>query len=149
MNLVIKSNAQGALEAVIYMLKQIPQKKVALQVLSAGVGEITETDVAFASTTKALILGFDTTFAPGAKQAANRLNVFAHEMHSTKDSNCWNKGAQQDEKLRKIKKRELDTEDLDREIHCGRKVSQKKEDFWMILCSDKNPLLACLLEISG
>ena len=79
LNLVIKSNAQGALEAVIYMLKQIPQKKVALQVLSAGVGEITETDVAFASTTKALILGFDTTFAPGAKQAANRLNVFAHE----------------------------------------------------------------------
>ena len=79
LNLIIKSNTQGSLEAVLHILEQIPQNKVTLQILSASPGEITETDVTFASTTKALVLGFDTTFAPGAKQAATRLNVLTQE----------------------------------------------------------------------
>lgn len=79
LNLVIKASTQGSLEAVLNILQKIPQKKVILKLVSASLGEITETDVIFASTTKAIIIGFDTTMAPGAKQAANRLNILIHE----------------------------------------------------------------------
>nr|YP_010336780.1 translation initiation factor 2 [Stylonema alsidii]UNJ15186.1 translation initiation factor 2 [Stylonema alsidii] len=79
LNLVIKASTQGSLEAVLNILQKIPQKKVILKLVSASLGEITETDVIFASTTKAIIIGFDTTMAPGAKQASNRLNILIHE----------------------------------------------------------------------
>lgn len=75
LNVILKANAQGILEAIIDIIKEIPQDKIVAKVLSYGLGEITETDVAFASTTNAIIIGFDTTLAPGAKQASSRLGV--------------------------------------------------------------------------
>nr|YP_010338523.1 translation initiation factor 2 [Rhodaphanes brevistipitata]UNJ18473.1 translation initiation factor 2 [Rhodaphanes brevistipitata] len=78
-NIIIKSNTQGSLEAVFQMIKEIPQSKVAIKILSAAPGEITETDVLFASTTKSVIIGFDTTLAPGAKVTASRLGIIILE----------------------------------------------------------------------
>nr|YP_009296901.1 translation initiation factor 2 [Bangiopsis subsimplex]AOM66244.1 translation initiation factor 2 [Bangiopsis subsimplex]ARO90394.1 initiation factor IF2 [Bangiopsis subsimplex] len=79
LNLIIKSNNKGSLEAILQMIKEIPQQKVAVKVLSAAPGEITETDILFASTTEAIVMGFDTTLAPGAKSTASRLNIQIYE----------------------------------------------------------------------
>nr|YP_010335797.1 translation initiation factor 2 [Chroothece richteriana]UNJ14203.1 translation initiation factor 2 [Chroothece richteriana] len=78
-NVIVKSNTQGGVEAICHVIQQLPQTKVQVKILSASAGEITETDVVFASTTKSVILGFCTTMAPGAKTAAVRLNIAIHE----------------------------------------------------------------------
>lgn len=75
LNILIKSSTQGSLEAVLEIINQIPQKKVRIKILSAAAGEITETDILYASTTQAKVIGFDTTLAPGARNAATRLEV--------------------------------------------------------------------------
>nr|YP_010336386.1 translation initiation factor 2 [Goniotrichopsis reniformis]UNJ14792.1 translation initiation factor 2 [Goniotrichopsis reniformis] len=79
LNLIIKSSTQGSLEAVLKVLYGIPQNKVTLKVVSATLGEITETDVILASTTKAIIVGFDTNLGQGTRQAANRMEILIKE----------------------------------------------------------------------
>nr|YP_010336582.1 translation initiation factor 2 [Rhodospora sordida]UNJ14988.1 translation initiation factor 2 [Rhodospora sordida] len=79
LNLIIKSSTQGTLEAVLQVIQDIPQTKVTLKVVSAALGEITETDISFASTTKAIIVGFDTSLAQGARQASSRLGISIYE----------------------------------------------------------------------
>nr|YP_010338328.1 translation initiation factor 2 [Bangia atropurpurea]UNJ18278.1 translation initiation factor 2 [Bangia atropurpurea] len=73
--LIIKTDNQGSTEAILDSLSQFPQSKVQLNVLSILPGEITATDVELASTTNSSLIGFNTNFAPGAKQAAAKLNV--------------------------------------------------------------------------
>ncbi|TSC75378.1 MAG: translation initiation factor IF-2 [Parcubacteria group bacterium Gr01-1014_30] len=58
LNLVLKADALGSLEAVEEVLKNLPQEKVGLKILRSEVGQISETDVKLASHTKAVILAF-------------------------------------------------------------------------------------------
>lgn len=74
-SLIIKTDNQGSTEAILDSLSQFPQSKVQLNVVSIMPGEITATDVELASTTNANLIGFNTNFAPGAKQAAAKLNI--------------------------------------------------------------------------
>nr|YP_010336188.1 translation initiation factor 2 [Chroodactylon ornatum]UNJ14594.1 translation initiation factor 2 [Chroodactylon ornatum] len=78
-NVIVKSNTQGGVEAICHVIQQLPQSKVQVKIVSALAGEITETDVVFAATTKSVILGFCTTMAPGARQASVRLNIAIYE----------------------------------------------------------------------
>nr|YP_009237353.1 translation initiation factor 2 [Wildemania schizophylla]AKS28400.1 translation initiation factor 2 [Wildemania schizophylla] len=73
--LVIKTDNQGSTEAILDSLSQIPQSKVQLNILSIYPGEITATDVELAYTTNAELIGFNTNFAPGARQAAVKFNI--------------------------------------------------------------------------
>lgn len=75
LNLVLKADVQGSVEAILGSLKQLPQNEVQVRVLYAAPGEITETDVDLAAASSAVIIGFNTTLAPGARQAADRLGV--------------------------------------------------------------------------
>jgi len=74
-SLIIKTDNQGSTEAILDSLSQFPQSKVQLNVLSILPGEITATDVELASTTNSSLIGFNTNFAPGTRQAAAKLNV--------------------------------------------------------------------------
>ena len=74
-NLVIKTDIQGSVEAIISSINQIEQEKVKIRVLYASPGEITETDVDFADASKSVILAFNTSLAPGAKKVARHLGV--------------------------------------------------------------------------
>nr|YP_009244776.1 translation initiation factor 2 [Pyropia pulchra]AMK97018.1 translation initiation factor 2 [Pyropia pulchra] len=74
-SLIIKTDNQGSTEAILDSLSQFPQSKVQLNVVSIMPGEITATDVELASTTSANLIGFNTNFAPGAKQAAAKFNI--------------------------------------------------------------------------
>jgi len=79
LNLLLKADVQGSVEAILGALEQLPQKEVQVRVLLAAPGEITETDVDLASASDAVIVGFNTTLASGARQAADRAGVDIRE----------------------------------------------------------------------
>jgi translation initiation factor IF-2 len=79
LNLIVKADVQGSLEAIINALNQLPQNQVQLRLLFAAPGEITETDVDLAAASDAVILGFNTTLASGARQTADQTGVDIRE----------------------------------------------------------------------
>jgi len=75
LNLILKADVQGSVEAILAALQQLPQNEVQIRVLLAAPGEISETDVDLAAASGAVLIGFSTTLAPGARQAADRQGV--------------------------------------------------------------------------
>ncbi len=57
-NLILKADVLGSLEAIEEVLMNLPQEEGKLRILKSGVGEITEGDVKLAQSSKAKILGF-------------------------------------------------------------------------------------------
>lgn len=58
LNLILLADVQGSLEALQVSLKKIKSDKVIVNIISTGVGEISESDVQLAATSKAVIIGF-------------------------------------------------------------------------------------------
>jgi translation initiation factor IF-2 len=79
LNLILKADVQGSVEAILGALQQLPQKEVQIRVLLSAPGEITETDVALAAASGAVIVGFNTTLATGARQVADQEGVDIRE----------------------------------------------------------------------
>jgi translation initiation factor IF-2 len=81
LRIVVKADTQGSVEAIVEALKKIESDKVTLEVLHSDVGTITENDVALASASKAVILGFhtrlDSTAAEKAKHAGVQVKLYA------------------------------------------------------------------------
>jgi translation initiation factor IF-2 len=75
LNLILKADVQGSVEAILGSLQQLPQNEVQIRVLMSAPGEITETDVDLAAASGAVIVGFNTTLASGARAAADREGV--------------------------------------------------------------------------
>jgi len=75
LNVVLKADVQGSVEAIVGALSQIPDDKVKLEIAHAGVGNITESDVLLASASDALILGFNVRPDAGAKAKAKHDGV--------------------------------------------------------------------------
>ncbi|WP_343192451.1 translation initiation factor IF-2 [Buchnera aphidicola (Taiwanaphis decaspermi)] len=59
LNIILKTDVQGSLEAISESLVQLSDKKVKIKIISKGVGSIRETDVNLALASKAIILGFN------------------------------------------------------------------------------------------
>jgi len=78
---VVKADTQGSVEAIVEALKKIESDKVSLEILHSDVGTITENDVALASASKCVILGFhtrlDSTAAEKAKHAGVQIKLYA------------------------------------------------------------------------
>ena len=78
---VVKADTQGSVEAIVEALKKIESDKVSLEILHSDVGTITENDVALASASKAVILGFhtrvDSTAAEKSKHAGVQIKLYA------------------------------------------------------------------------
>ena len=79
LNLILKGDVQGSVEAIIGSLRQIPQNEVQIRMLLATAGEITETDIDLAAASNAVIIGFNTTYASGARQAADDAGIDVRE----------------------------------------------------------------------
>ncbi|MDT9340851.1 translation initiation factor IF-2 [Trichodesmium erythraeum 21-75] len=79
LNLILKGDVQGSIEAIVAALRQLPQKEVQLRLLLSGAGEVTETDIDLAAASEAVIIGFNTTMASGARQAADAAGVDVRE----------------------------------------------------------------------
>ncbi|MBW4626441.1 MAG: translation initiation factor IF-2 [Brasilonema octagenarum HA4186-MV1] len=79
LNLILKGDVQGSVEAIVGSLRQIPQNEVQIRLLLSAAGEITQTDIDLAAASGAVIVGFNTTYASGARQAADEAGVDVRE----------------------------------------------------------------------
>ena len=79
LNLILKADVQGSVEAILGSLEQLPKEEVQVRVLLSAPGEITETDVDLAAASGAVIVGFNTSMASGAKRAADATSVDVRE----------------------------------------------------------------------
>ncbi|MEI6394503.1 MAG: translation initiation factor IF-2 [Verrucomicrobiota bacterium] len=75
LKVVVKADAQGSVEAIVEALKKIESDKVSLEVIHSAVGTITESDVALASASDAVILGFHTRIDSGVADKAKHEGV--------------------------------------------------------------------------
>ncbi len=75
LNLILKADVQGSVEAILGSLEQLPKAEVQVRVLLSAPGEVTETDVDLAAASGAVIVGFNTSMASGAKKAADASGV--------------------------------------------------------------------------
>jgi translation initiation factor IF-2 len=75
LKVVVKADTQGSVEAIVDALKKIESDKVSLDVIHSAVGTITESDVALASASHAVILGFHTRIDSGVADKAKHEGV--------------------------------------------------------------------------
>jgi len=75
LNVIVKADVQGSLEALKTSLLKIPSTKVGICFLSEGVGEVSESDIQFAATSKATIIGFHTKIESHAEGLIKQLKV--------------------------------------------------------------------------
>jgi translation initiation factor IF-2 len=75
LNLIIKADVQGSLEAILDALEKLPQDEVRIQVVHRGVGGITENDASLALASNAVIIGFNVRPDVGARELAEREGV--------------------------------------------------------------------------
>jgi translation initiation factor IF-2 len=75
LKVVVKADVGGSCEAVSQALEKLSTKKVKVSVISSGVGTITESDVNFALSSKAMIVGFNSKPDNKAAQVASHEKV--------------------------------------------------------------------------
>ena len=73
--LIVKADVQGSAEAVKASLEKISNEEVRVRVIHTGVGAINESDVLLASTSGAIIVGFNVRADAGAQASIQRSNV--------------------------------------------------------------------------
>ena len=75
LNIIVKADVQGSVEAVKQSLVKLSNDEVAVKVIHGGVGAITESDVNLAAASNAIIIGFNVRPEPAAKDAATTEKV--------------------------------------------------------------------------
>jgi translation initiation factor IF-2 len=75
LNLVLKADVSGSVEAVEDEIAKLPQDEVSVNIIRRGVGGITESDVMLASASNGVILGFNVRPVGEARQIADREGV--------------------------------------------------------------------------
>lgn len=75
LNIIVKADVQGSLTSVVDSLKTLDTNDVAVRVVGAGVGTITENDIRMAASSDAIIYGFQVSMPSNIKQLASRVKV--------------------------------------------------------------------------
>ena len=75
LNIIVKADVQGSVEAVKQSLVKLSNDEVAVRIIHGGVGAINESDVSLASASNAIIIGFNVRPDPTAKLTADKENV--------------------------------------------------------------------------
>jgi translation initiation factor IF-2 len=75
LNLIVKTDVRGSLEAINSALHDFANDEVAVDIVSSGVGGITESDINLALTTGAIVLGFNVRAGGSAKALAEKESV--------------------------------------------------------------------------
>jgi translation initiation factor IF-2 len=75
LNLVIKADVQGSLEAIVEALEKFPQDEIRINVIHKGVGGISENDVSLALASGAIVIGFNVRPSVGARELADNEGV--------------------------------------------------------------------------
>ena len=75
LNIIVKADVQGSVEAVKQSLTKLSNEEVMVKVIHGGVGAINESDVTLASASNAIIIGFNVRLDPMAKTTADHEGV--------------------------------------------------------------------------
>jgi len=75
LNLIVKADVQGSVEAVKQSLEKLSNDEVRVNIIHGGVGAITETDVTLAGVSSAIIIGFNVRPGSNVVEAAENANV--------------------------------------------------------------------------
>ncbi|WP_027175930.1 translation initiation factor IF-2 [Desulfovibrio aminophilus] len=75
LNLLVKADVQGSLEAIGEALNKLSTDEVKVQVVHGGAGAITESDVMLAAASQAIIIGFNVRPTAKVKEMAERENI--------------------------------------------------------------------------
>ena len=75
LNLIVKTDVQGTVDAVLGSLEQLNTEKTRVTVIHASSGSITESDILLAAASDAIIVGFNSHPEPGARAVANQEGV--------------------------------------------------------------------------
>ncbi|WP_290654716.1 translation initiation factor IF-2 [Idiomarina sp.] len=75
LNIVLKSDVQGSLEAISDALVKLSTDEVKVNIIGSGVGGITETDVSLASASNAIVVGFNVRAEAAAKKLVEQESV--------------------------------------------------------------------------
>jgi translation initiation factor IF-2 len=73
--LVIKGDVQGSVEAILSALEKLNTEEVAARIVHSGVGGITESDIALAEASGAVMIGFNVRAHKEAREASERLGL--------------------------------------------------------------------------
>lgn len=74
-NVIIKADVQGSLEALRAALEKMDVEGVRVKIIHSGVGAITESDISLAQASNAIVIGFNVRPQPQAKQLAEQEKV--------------------------------------------------------------------------
>ena len=75
LNIVLKADAQGSLEALSSSLLKLSNKEVKVSIIHDGIGAINESDISLAVASSAIIIGFNVRPDAKAKQSAEREKI--------------------------------------------------------------------------
>ena len=75
LNIVLKADVQGSIEAIVGELAKIQHPEVRVNVIHTGVGGITENDVNLAAASNAMVVGFNVRPSSEARQLAERQGI--------------------------------------------------------------------------
>ncbi|MFZ5634828.1 MAG: translation initiation factor IF-2 [Bacillota bacterium] len=75
LNLIIKADVQGSVEAITQALEKLSTDEVKVKIIHGGVGAITETDIMLATASNAIVIGFNVRPDVNARKAAENEKV--------------------------------------------------------------------------
>jgi translation initiation factor IF-2 len=75
LNLIIKTDVQGSIEPIRSSVEKISNEEVRVKVLLAGTGNVNESDVTLAQTSRAIVIAFNVRVEPGARRVADTAGV--------------------------------------------------------------------------
>ena len=75
LNLIVKGDVQGSVGAIVSSLEKLSTENVRVKIVHTGVGAVTESDVMLASTSDAVIIGFNVRPSAAVSSMAERDNV--------------------------------------------------------------------------
>lgn len=75
LNLILKADVSGSLEALSETIRALPKKEVGLEIIEASVGDITDGDVKLSQSTKSIIVGFRVRTGKAAENLARAQEI--------------------------------------------------------------------------
>lgn len=78
---VVRADNQGSLEAIEDIVNKLNENEQHLKIVSSGTGDIIDSDVEMAATSKAIVLGFNVKTAPVARKIADANHVLIRDYH--------------------------------------------------------------------
>ncbi|MHB9131085.1 MAG: translation initiation factor IF-2 [Armatimonadota bacterium] len=75
LNVIVKTDVAGSIEAISHALSEIEHAEIRVNIIHAGVGDITESDVLLASASQAIIVGFHVRTEPQARLIAEEASI--------------------------------------------------------------------------